>query len=114
MKKDILKGRYISDLHVKENFLSFSKMEKDPIINSIFAVDPLTGKPSSDLSMVYSSNTPEDVKQYIRSQLAVAQKKISVAPDAETSEISVKRAFETREEYFDRIREFVKSNSNSD
>ena len=89
-------------------------MEKDPIINSIFAVDPLTGKPSSDLSMIYSSNTPDDVKQYIRSQLAVAQKQISVAPDVETSEFSVKRAFETREEYFDRIRSFVQSNSKSE
>ena len=114
MKNDIIKGRYLSDVRVKEELQSFAKAEKDPIINSIFAVDPLTGKPSSDLSMVYSSNTPEDVKQYIRSQLAVSQKQISVAPDAETSEISVKRAFETREEYFDRIREFVKSNSKAD
>lgn len=114
MKKDILKNRYITDLRQEEKVIAFEKQEKDPILNTIFAVDPLTGKPASDLSLVFSSNTPEDVKQYIRTQLATVQHSVAVAPDLETSETSVKRAFETREDYFNRIRDFVQANSISD
>lgn len=113
-KIDILQGRYLSPIRFEQKNEPFEKEPKDPILNSIFAEDPLTGKPASDLSVVFSSNTPEDVRQYIRSVLAQSQKTLRAAPDQETSEVSVKRAFETRQQYINRITEFVQSNVNSE
>lgn len=113
-KIELIQNRYLTDVRFIPINEPFEKQEKDPILNSIYAVDPLTGKPASDLSVVYSSNTPEDVRQYIRTQLAVAQNSLKSAPDLETSEVSVKRAFETRQQYIDRITEFVQNNYKSE
>lgn len=109
----ILQHRYLTDVEYMEEITPYEKSAKDPIITTMFMEDPITGKPSSDLGLIFSSNTPVDVKEYIRSQLAIARK-VEHAPDIETSEATLKRQFESREQYYERVQQFIKDNSNVD
>lgn len=82
--------------------------EKDPILETIFMEDPITHKPRPDLSLVYSSNVSDDVKQYIRSVLMTVQSDTTpIAPDHETAEALHKSPWETVESYYDKVKSFV-------
>lgn len=112
-KIDILKKRYPANNFSEPELPVLVKDTKEPLLQAIFAEDPLTGKPSSDLGLVFSSNTSADVREYIRQQMQTVRGKINLAPDAETAELTVKRNYESVTEYGDRIREFV-ANLNSE
>lgn len=83
-------------------------MEKDPILTTIFACNPVTGKPSCDLGLVFNSNTSKEVQDYVRQQLAVAQRQVnSVSQSPDDALEVVKSQFETNEEYANRIRNYI-------
>lgn len=89
--------------------------EKDPILETIFMEDPVTHKPRPDLSLVYSSNVSDDVKQYIRSALMTVQSDTTpIAPDHETAEALHKSPWETVESYYEKVRQFVSNLSKSE
>lgn len=89
------------------------EVQNDPIMETIYMEDPVTGKPRSDLSLVYSANVSDDVKQYIRSVLMQVREDSSIiAPDHETA-VALHRDYgETLENYYDKVQRYVQSLNN--
>lgn len=82
-----------------------SENVEDSPLNAIFAPDPVTGNPSSDLYFDCKSNN--ELRKYIEDQLQsfhLDTPKTSSVDDALTL---TKSPFESREEFVERVRSFV-------
>lgn len=75
----------------------------------VFAPDPLTGFPSSDLAFMLNKNQSEEVKQYVRNTLLNPRSDGNLrAPDADTAiEFTTPRFKQQFEEYRNKLTEFV-------
>lgn len=90
----------------KHSFLSdHVKLELDPILALIYAPDPVTGIPRSDVALEYSSDVSDELHQYIRSVLQQPRQSSSAGDDPDLALASIKDLRESNEEYFNRLRE---------
>lgn len=115
-RKEMLKQRhtYNADNWVKVYTENLELLEPDPIIRSIFAVNPVTGKPNSDLGLIFSSETSLEVQQYIRENLATARQQLNqVSENADDALQVVRSQFETIDQYVNRVRDYVSSLNNT-
>ena len=75
----------------------------DELTETIFAPDPFTGVPRSDIALMMSKDTRPEVAQYIRDALQQPRQSISTDdPDFALSTIKDRR--ESLQEYADRLR----------
>lgn len=83
--------------------------DKDNILSLIFAPDPLTGFPRSDLALIMSKDAAPEVSQYIRETLMKPISDIgpSGAPDADTALDTMRAKNEGLTEYAERLRSIV-------
>ena len=80
----------------------------DELTESIFAPDPLTGVPRSDIALMMSKDTRPEVAQYIRDTLQQPRQSISTDdPDFALSTIKDRR--ESIQAYADRLRSMFQS-----
>lgn len=97
---------------------TFFDTKKDPIMDSIFAPNPITGFPSPDLALAYSKDTRPEISQYLQE---VLMKPIPSSVGSDSADLaleSVKSRYESMENYANRLREIVqrslpKKNENS-
>lgn len=87
---------------------SSAVMTGDDLYESIFAPDPFTGVPRSDISIMMSKDTRPEVAQYIRDTLMHPRSGIST-DDPDFALATVKSRQETIAQYADRLRELVSS-----
>lgn len=93
-------------------FFKSSQICNDDILLTIFAPDPLTGVPRSDLGIVMSKDKSPEVAQYIRDTLMRPISDNSVrADDADFAISSVKDRRESITAYASRLRTLVNSKS---
>lgn len=79
------------------------------LMNVIFAPDPLTGFPRSDLAIVMSKDSNPVISEYIHDTLMKVKETGAAAPDADAAIVGVKSRNETFEEYANRLKELVGS-----
>lgn len=79
------------------------------VIQELFAPDPETGNPSSDLFIRASADS--DVRDYIDKYLMHQQQIAPVTDDSSLALDSAKSRFESNEEYFTRIKELISNDS---
>lgn len=85
----------------------------DELVRTLFAPDPVTGVPRSDIAIVMSKDTSPEVSQYIRDTLMrPLPASSSCGDDADFALESVKSESESLTEYCDRLFGLV-NNSNS-
>lgn len=94
---------------------SDTKSSADALLDSIFAVDPLTKLPSGDISVFLSKNTSDSVKKFIQDNLLsdngghADSSKYPDLPDSVIAEYT--RSFdETAYQYRDRIISVMRKN----
>lgn len=95
----------------KISVVESSNSEQDSLINFIFAPDPLTGVPRSDLAFSMSKDISPEVAQFIRDNL---QRPIEMNERTENPDLAIdtiKSRSETLIEYADRIKEIVNKDS---
>lgn len=85
----------------------------DDLQRAIFAPDPITGIPRSDLGLILSKDCRPEVAQYIQNTL-MRPRADKVAPDADMALAAVKSRTETVAEYAERLRELCSSNPKSE
>lgn len=88
--------------------------DMSPLMQHIFAPDPITGIPSSDLAFVLSKDAAPEVSQYIRDNLMRPIGNTSSCEDADAALDMTKMRRETGIEYADRLRSLIDSYSNSE
>ena len=89
--------------------------EEDEVLGLIFAPDPQTGVPRSDLALMLSRDTAPEIAQYIRDTLMRTQgQSSSVGDDPDLALKLTKFRKETLFEYGTRLREFVQNESKSE
>lgn len=97
-----------------------SPVEKDSdnILNLIFAPDPVSGIPRSDLAVMYSKDTAPEISQYVRDTLmqpiapSITDENGNpvFCPDADAALDTMRNKGESFVEYAERLRSFGKSN----
>lgn len=86
-----------------------STPQQDEVITQIFAPNPVTGIPRSDLGLLLTKDTRPEVSQYIRQSLLSASPSASTLPTADEA-LEMSPAFgESLDAYVQRIRELSKS-----
>lgn len=83
----------------------------DERIRVIFAPDPETGWPDSDLQVLVSDKQRPEIKEFIRSTLMSVQKPLSKT-DEDTAMLTCPNAQETRAQYIARLQEFGQQSVN--
>lgn len=81
---------------------------EDPLLTLIFAPDPVTGNPSSDLALTTRTNSPE-LQRYIQS---VLHNPVPSSPGIDDPDMALdmqKDPFESFEVYASRLREIVQN-----
>ena len=81
--------------------------QEDSVINLIFAPDPDTGVPRSDLALMFSKDKSPEIAQYIQDTLMRPVNDGSGAPDADTALEFMCSRSERVEDYANRLREIV-------
>lgn len=89
-------------------------VETDPLLVNIFAPDPQTGVPRSDLHIVLSKDSSPEISQYIRDNLMRPNNTDSSIDDADFAIASVKGRYETRQAFADRLRDLVQKSYKND
>lgn len=79
---------------------------EDPLLTLIFAPDPVTGNPSSDLALTTRTNSPE-LQRYIQSVLHNPVPSSAGIDDPDMALDMQKDPFESFEVYASRLREIV-------
>lgn len=74
----------------------------------LFAPDPITGCPRSDIAAIMSKDLSPEIRDYINSTLMRAIPSSS-APDADTALAGIRDRRESVEAYADRLREFMET-----
>lgn len=85
----------------------------DDIQAQIFAPDPLTGVPRSDLYFALTRDTTPEIAQYIQEHLLSSLPSSSRAQNADDALFAMKSKSESIEAYAERIRNFVKEQNQS-
>lgn len=88
------------------------RRETDAIFDMVFAPDPKTGLPCSDISMYLSSKTPPQVRDFIQQNIMGEGLPQQKAPDGITDEdlhYLTRRGNETADEYAGRISQYMVS-----
>lgn len=88
--------------------------DMSPLMQQIFAPDPITGIPSSDLAFVLSKDAAPEVSQYIRDNLLRPIGSVSSCDDADAALDMTKMRRETGVEYADRIRSYIENFNQSE
>lgn len=81
-----------------------SPAENDDIVKLIFAPDPQTGIPRSDLGMLMAKQASPEVSKYIHDTLQKPIDSSVGAPDADTALSMAKEYGESFEDYANRLR----------
>lgn len=88
-------------------------VEHDDVLDTIFAPDPVTGIPRSDLAIVMSKSTAPEIGQYIRDQLMRPVDTGSIyCEDAQLALDMTMTKKDSFENYASRLRELSKLNDN--
>lgn len=86
----------------------FSSLEKqDELVDYIFAPDPVTGVPRSDLAYIMSKDAAPEVSQFIRDTLLRPNPSAPTTEDSDLALDSVKNRGESVEAYASRLRELT-------
>lgn len=90
-------------------------ISQDDVLSTIFAPDPSTGFPRSDLHLVLSKDSAPEVSQYVRDTLMrPLSSSSSVVDDADVAIESVRLRNEDIITYGNRLREIVSRSSKSE
>lgn len=92
--------------------LSEMVVKDDTIQSYIFAPDKKTGIPRSDLAILYSNDTSQEVAEYIKRNLLRPVPSHSSTDDPDLAIATMRRRGETVEDYGERLRDVVKINDN--
>lgn len=85
----------------------YDTQEVDPIMREIFAPNPVTGKPQSDLHIIYSQNHNPMIAEYIKNTLANPMPEGARIDDPDAALEMTKSRLETVQEYAQRLQELV-------
>lgn len=93
----------------------FFEVSKDPELTKlIFAPDPVTGIPRSDLAVVMSKDTAPEVAQYIRDNLlSPMPESVSAGDDADLALAGIKQRDVSFEDYANGLREVASKNESN-
>lgn len=86
------------------------RREADNVIDMVFAPDPKTGLPCSDISMYLSSKTPPQVRDFIQQNIMGEGLPLQKAPEGITDDdlhYLTRRGNETADEYAGRISRYM-------
>lgn len=86
-------------------------VKEDSPLRAIFAPDPVTGNPASDLYFDCKNNN--ELRQYINDELQAFTIPVPKTDDASVALEVQKSIFESRDAYVQRIRDFVTKQSES-
>lgn len=81
----------------------------DEMTKLIFAPDPITGNPSSDIGLIMSKQAEPAVAEYIRTHLATPVQEVAGASTPDEAEACAPHRGETRSAYISRLRDIVRS-----
>lgn len=95
--------------------VEFLEVSKDPeLIKLIFAPDPVTGIPRSDLAVVMSKDTAPEVAQYIRDNLLTPlPDSVSAGDDPDLAIAGIKQRDVSFEDYAKGLREVASKNESN-
>lgn len=85
----------------------------DEVITQIFAPNPVTGIPRSDLGLLLSKDTRPEVSQYIRQSLLRVSKSPTTLPSADMALDCAPQFGESIDTYVKRLRELTHPNTSS-
>ena len=94
---------------VSPQILPSSTTEQDAVLKLIFAPDPQTGIPRSDLGLLLDKQTEPEVAAYIRENLARPLLSSTGVPDADTALEMARDYGESFEAYANRLRSLCSS-----
>ena len=89
---------------IREREIISDGVNNDPLITQIFAPDPVTGIPSSDLGIILSKDSAPEVAQYIRDTLMKPHLSKGTE-DGEFALESMRKSNESIEAYAARLKE---------
>lgn len=92
--------------------LSSVKDDDDDVLGTIFAPDPVTGIPRSDLAIVMSASSAPEISQYIRDQLMRPRDNVVSTDDAQMALDMTMTKKDSLESYASRLRELSNMNEN--
>lgn len=107
MTKEYIEKMFAPKVHEVKTFYKFKEVhsvEDDGILKVIFAPDPITGKPRSDLALVFNKSVDPEISQYIKTHLMQARKRDALASDPDTAMELTKDSFESVSSYYARLR----------
>ena len=81
--------------------------QEDKLLREIFAPDPVTGKPRSDLHFQYSQDKNPIVAEYIRTTLATPLPHGTTLDNADDALAMTKSRLESDQEYVARLTELI-------
>lgn len=81
----------------------------DEMTKLIFAPDPITGNPSSDIGLLMSKQAEPAVAEYIRTHLATPVQEVAGASTPDEAEACSPHRGESRSAYISRLRDIVRS-----
>lgn len=92
----------------EDEVLKMSSVSTDEVVSLIFAPDPVTGIPRSDLGVIMSKDSAPEVAQYIRDNLLRGVSSPSGADDPDFVLDSMRSRGESLDSYSERLRELCK------
>lgn len=103
--------RNIKDSHPVRDFVEPEFDKKDsPVLNLIYAPDPVTGLPKGDYAIYLSDNTSPEVREYIRANLLRELPNAPALPDDQSDELFeyIRGTNESMSDYVARMNELMK------
>lgn len=101
----------VSSIHLKSNPFPEDKVEKNEVFSMIFAPDPLTGRPRSDLGLYMSENTSPLVRDFVERNLRTdfSSKSVPAPEGVSDSDVAflTRGRDETVEDYLSRTRNYI-------
>lgn len=94
----------------RPSFCSYHResLELDPVLVTIYAADPVTGIPRSDLQVIMSKDASLEVSQFIRDTLLQPSSSPSVStPDADFALEATKSRYESVYQYADKLKSII-------
>lgn len=106
--------RNIKSLEKPDSRAVTFRTEVDPIVKLIYAPDPETGLPRSDVGLAYSSSISDELSQFIRTSLQQPLPDLgSAGDDPEMALAAVRSRQESIDSYFTRLRDMCNASFNS-
>lgn len=90
--------------------------QNEVLLDSIFAVDPRTGFPTSDITAFLSDKVSPEVKMFIQSQLLKPNRSVGSSSDLDEDTIAMlsRGHNESLEIYKDRLMDFINSQDSAE